>query len=193
MSETNGNSPAPRFRTQYRDAIVPALQAEFGYPNPMRVPRLTKIVLNMGCGEASRDQKLLARAEEDLGLIAGQKCRRNVSRVSVSQFKLREGMIVGLSVTLRRDRMYEFLERLISTAIPRIRDFRGLRADSFDGRGNYSFGLKEHQIFLELDSSKEMVQLGMDVTLVTTARTDAECRALLKGFGFPLRESGEKN
>lgn len=183
----------PRFQKAYREAVVPALQSEFGYKNPMQVPRLQKIVVNMGVGEASRDAKMLTRAEEDLTLIAAQKPRRNRARVSVSQFKVREGMPVGCSVTLRGARMYEFLERLVSIAIPRIRDFRGLPHNAFDGRGNYNFGLKEHQVFLELDMSKDLVTLGMDVAIATTARTDAECKALLKAFGFPLREPGEKN
>jgi large subunit ribosomal protein L5 len=155
----------------------------------MQVPKLLKIVVNMGVGEGARDAKVIQKAEEDLGLITGQKPRRNLSRVAVSAFKLRKGMPVGCSVTLRGDYMFEFLERFIGVAIPRIRDFRGLSAKGFDGRGNYNVGIKEHQIFLELDFSKEILPLGMDIAFVTTAETDEECKALLKGFGLPIREA----
>ncbi len=192
MPETATTPYAPRFLRLYRDEVLPALCRQFGYGNRLEAPRLEKIVVNMGVGEGARDAKVLQRAEEDLALITGQKPKRTRARVSVSAFKIRAGMPVGCCVTLRGKRMYEFLERLIATAIPRIRDFRGLPAKAFDGRGNYSFGLREHLIFLELDLSKEMVQLGMDITIATTARTDEECRALLKGFGLPLRET-ERN
>ena len=162
---------------------------EFKYANVMQVPRLTKVVVNMGVGEGSRDAKAIQRAEEDLAVITGQKPRRARARISVAAFKLRAGMPVGCSVTMRGDYMFEFFERLISVAIPRIRDFRGFPAKAFDGRGNYNFGIREHLIFLELDTSKEIIQLGMNVTIVTTAKTDDECRALIKNFGFPLREN----
>lgn len=193
MAETETAAYEPRLRTLYHEEIAPALRKQFSYANVMQIPKLVKIVVNMGVGEGSRDAKVLQRAEVDLTLIAGQKPRRNKARLSVSAFKLREGMPVGCSVTLRRGNMYDFLERLISIAIPRIRDFRGLPPKAFDGRGNYNFGIKEHAIFLELDFTKEIAALGMNVTLVTTAGTDDECRALLKGFGMPLRETESKN
>lgn len=182
-------SYVPRLKQQYREQIAPALREQFKYGNVMEIPRLQKIVINMGVGEGSRDAKVIQRAEEDLTLITGQKPRRNKSRIAVSAFKLRQGMPVGCSVTLRGNYMYEFLERLISVAIPRIRDFRGLPPKAFDGRGNYNFGIKEHQIFLELDTSKEIMPFGMNVTLVTTAKTDDECKALIRAFGLPLREA----
>lgn len=186
MTEVEKHIPAMRRR--YKEHVIPALQTRFAFTNHMQVPKLQKIVLNMGVGEASRDAKILQRAMEDLALICGQKPRRNSARVSVSQFKIREGMPVGCSVTLRGAYMYEFLERLISIAIPRIRDFRGL-PNKFDGRGNYSFGLKEHQVFLELDLNKDFVSLGMDLSFVTSAATDDQCRWLLKEFGMPLRDT----
>jgi large subunit ribosomal protein L5 len=192
MAETTDNY-TPRLLDQYRSDVVPALKSQFGYKNPMQVPRLQKIVLNMGVGEGSRDAKVLQQAEEDLALIAGQKPRRTKARVSVAAFKLRAGMPVGCAVTLRGKRMYDFLERLIVTAVPRIRDFRGLPPKGFDARGNYNFGLKEHQIFLELDSAKEHFPLGMNVTMATTAETNEEARALLKGLGLPIRDIETKN
>lgn len=193
MAETATENYIPRLLQLYRAEVIPALKSQFGYGNPMQVPHLQKIVLNMGVGEGARDAKVLQQAEEDLTLISGQKPRRTRARVSVAAFKLRAGMPVGCSVTLRGKRMYEFLDRLIVMAIPRIRDFRGLPPKGFDGRGNYNFGLREHQVFLELDSAKEGFPLGMNVTLATTAHTDEEARALLKGIGLPIREIESKN
>lgn len=174
-----------QYRTQYRDE----LKADMGLANIMQVPRLEKIVINMGVGEGSRDEKLLVMAEEDLAKITGQKPRRNKSRIAVANFKLRKGMPVGTSVTLRGWRMYEFLERLISVAIPRIRDFRGLPPKSFDGHGNYSFGIREHVIFTEIEADSRPQAFGMDVTFVTSSESDDGCRRLLRKFGMPLRES----
>lgn len=192
MAETATENYTPRLLELYRSEVVPSLKSEFSYANPMQVPHLQKIVLNMGVGEGARDAKVLQQAEEDLTLISGQKPRRTRARVSVAAFKLRAGMPVGCAVTLRGKRMYEFLERLIVMAIPRIRDFRGLPLKGFDGRGNYNFGLREHQVFLELDSAKEGVPLGMNVTMTTTADTDDEARALLRGLGLPFREPETK-
>lgn len=193
MGQTATDNYIPRLLTLYRSEVAPALKSQFGYANPMQIPHLQKIVLNMGVGEGSRDAKVLQQAEEDLALIAGQKPRRTRARVSVAAFKLRAGMPVGCAVTLRGKRMYDFLERLIVTAIPRIRDFRGLPPKGFDGRGNYNFGLREHQVFLELDSSKEHLPLGMNVTMTTTAKTNEEARALLKALGLPIRDIESKN
>lgn len=193
MAEAQTERPTPTLKRLYQDRIVPALREQFSYGNIMEVPKLQKISLNMGVGEASRDAKIINVAEADLALITGQKPRRRQARISVAAFKVREGMPVGCSVTLRGRYMFEFLERLISVGIPRIRDFRGLPPKAFDGRGNYNFGIKEHQIFLELDFTKEIMPFGMNVTFVTTAKTDEECRALLKGFGLPLRELDAKN
>lgn len=193
MAEDANNHYEPRLKKLYRDSVASELRERFHYANVMKVPKLKKIVVNMGVGEGGRDSKIIQRAEEDLALITGQKPKRTRARVSVSAFKLREGMPVGCAVTLRGNAMFEFLERLIVIAIPRIRDFRGLSDKSFDGRGNYNFGIREHQIFLELDFSKEILELGMNVTMVTTAPTDEECHALLKGFGLPLREADAKN
>jgi large subunit ribosomal protein L5 len=179
----------PRFYTKFKDSIRAELMADLGLKNIMQVPRLTKIVLNMGVGEGSKDEKILQQAELDLAVIAGQKPRRTRARISVAAFKLRAGMPVGTSVTLRGPRMYEFLERLVCVAIPRIRDFRGLSPRAFDGRGNYNFGIREHQIFTEIDTTKAIpMTLGMNITLVTTAKTNDHCKALLKKFGVPLRE-----
>lgn len=188
MAETALQNYVPELQVRYRDQVVPALQEQFKFDNPMQIPRVVKVVLNMGVGAGARDAKILDRAVEDMTLIAGQKANRTRARVSVANFKLREGMNVGCTVTLRGARMWEFLERLISIAIPRIRDFRGLPPKAFDGRGNYNFGIRDHSIFLELDTSKEMMLFGMNITVVTTARTDEECRALLTGIGLPLRE-----
>lgn len=193
MDKTENGHYIPKLKQLYRSEISIALRKEFGYGNVMQVPRLQKIVLNMGVGEGSRDPKILQAAEADLALIAGQKPNRTRARLSVAAFKLREGMPVGCCVTLRKNQMYEFLDRLISIAIPRIRDFRGLPPNAFDGRGNYNFGIKEHQIFLELDFTKEILPLGMNVTIVTTANTDKECRALITGLGLPLRAIDTKN
>lgn len=189
MSATQESSYVPRFKAEYTERIRPALQKELGLGNPMEVPRLDKIVLNMGVGEGSRDEKVLVAAEEDLTMIAGQKPRRNRARLSVANFKLREGMPVGCSVTLRGPRMYEFLERLICIAVPRIRDFRGLSPRAFDGQGNYNFGIRDHSIFTEVEHKRGEREFGMNITLVTTAKDDKACRALLREFGMPLRES----
>lgn len=179
----------PRLYGQYLGQFRGELKAEMGLGNVMQVPRLEKIVLNMGVGEGSRDEKILVMAEEDLAKIAGQKPRRNKSRIAVAAFKLRKGMPVGTTVTLRGWRMYEFLERLINVAIPRIRDFRGLPPKSFDGHGNYSFGIREHVIFTEIEADSRPQTFGMDVTFVTSAEDNEGCRRLLRKFGMPLRES----
>jgi large subunit ribosomal protein L5 len=177
----------PRFRHKYRDEIMPALQQEFGYPNVMQTPGLVKIVVNMGVGEAARDSKLIEGAVRDLATITGQKPQVTRARKSIAQFKLREGMPIGAHVTLRGDRMWEFLDRLLSLALPRIRDFRGLSARQFDGRGNYTFGLTEQVMFHEIDQDKVDRQRGMDITVVTTATTDEEGRSLLRHLGFPFK------
>ena len=177
----------PRLKTQYHDVIKGDLTKEFGYANVMQVPRLDKVVLNMGVGEAVSDSKKVKAAAADLGLIAGQRPVITKARKSIAGFKLREGMPVGVKVTLRKDRMYEFLDRLVNIALPRVRDFRGLNPKSFDGRGNYSMGLKEHIIFPEIDYDKVEDVLGMDIIVCTTAQSDDEARALLKGLNFPFR------
>jgi large subunit ribosomal protein L5 len=177
-----------RLKTAYRDTIRPALVKEFGYKNPMEVPRLDKIVLNMGVGEAVNDSKKVTTALADLALIAGQKPGVTRSRKSISTFKLREKMPIGGRVTLRRDRMYEFLDRLVNVALPRIRDFRGLSAKSFDGRGNFAMGIKEHIVFPEINYDEVDEIWGMDVIVCTTAKSDDEARALLKAFDFPFRQ-----
>lgn len=179
----------PSMMTKYRETISPQLKETLGLKNINEVPRLEKIVLNMGIGEGSRDVKVLQAAEEDLTMIAGQKPRRNRARISVAAFKLRQGMPVGCSVTLRGARMYEFLERMICVAIPRIRDFRGLNPNGFDGSGNYNFGVREHTIFREVDHRDQVNTFGMNVTMVTTAKDDNAGKALLAGFGMPLRKS----
>lgn len=178
----------PSFRTKYRDEVAPAMLERFGYGNVNQVPRIEKIVVNMGVGEASKDVKVLETAERELALITGQKAKRTTAKKSISTFKLREGMPVGCFVTLRGNMMYEFMERLIKVAIPRIRDFRGLPTRSFDGRGNHSMGIREHLIFMELDFNKVTAIKGMNITTVTTAKTDEEARELLKLMGFPFRE-----
>ena len=178
----------PRFKTRYRDEILPALRDEFGYANVMQVPRLTKIVVNMGVGEAARDSKLIEGAVKDLTLITGQKPQVTKARKSIAQFKLREGMPIGAHVTLRGDRMWEFLDRLLTLALPRIRDFRGLSPRQFDGMGNYTFGLTEQVMFHEVDPDRVDRQRGMDITVVTTATTNDEGRSLLKHLGFPFAE-----
>ncbi len=184
--KVNGNTP-PRLLTKYREEIAPALQQKFGYDNVMQIPRLEKIVVNMGVGEASRDIKELDHAERELTLITGQKPRTTRAKVSVAQFKIREGMPVGCFVTLRGRRMYEFLDRLVSVAIPRIRDFRGLPGNAFDGRGNHSLGIREHNIFVELSYSDISKNRGMNITTVTTAKSDAEAKELLRLFGMAFR------
>ena len=177
-----------RLKKLYRDEIVPKLLKEFGYKNAMQVPRLDKIVLNMGVGEAVNDTKKVASAAVDLALIAGQKPIVTRARKAISTFKVRENMPIGAKVTLRQTRMYEFLDRLVTVALPRVRDFRGLDPKSFDGRGNYALGIKEHIIFPEIDYDKAESMLGMDIVVCTTARTDAEARALLSAFNFPFRQ-----
>ena len=181
--------PAPRLKLRYRQEIAPALREEFGYANVMQIPTLTKIVVNMGVGEAARDAKLIDGALRDLAVITGQKPAIARARKSIAQFKLREGMPIGAHVTLRGDRMWEFCDRLLSLALPRIRDFRGLSDRQFDGRGNYTFGLNEQLMFHEIDADQVDRQRGMDVTLVTTATTDDEGRSLLRRLGFPFKES----
>jgi large subunit ribosomal protein L5 len=179
----------PRLKARYREEILPALRDEFGYANVMQVPGLTKIVVNMGVGEAARDSKLIEGAVKDLTAITGQKPQVTKARKSIAQFKLREGMPIGAHVTLRGDRMWEFLDRLLALALPRIRDFRGLNATQFDGRGNYTFGLTEQVMFHEIDQDKIDRSRGMDITVVTTATNDDEGRALLKQLGFPFKEN----
>ena len=174
-------------KTRFREELVPQLQQELGLANVMQVPRLEKIVVNMGVGEALKDGRMLDAAVEDLTTIAGQKPVITRARKSIATFKLREGMPIGAKVTLRQNRMYEFVDRLVNIALPRVRDFRGLNPKSFDGRGNYAIGLKEHIIFPEIDYDKVEDVLGMDIIVCTTARTDDEARALLAGLNFPFR------
>jgi large subunit ribosomal protein L5 len=176
-----------RLRAFYMSSVVPQLTQQFGYKSPMQVPRITKITLNMGVGEAVADKKIIDHAVEDMTKISGQKPVVTRSRKSISNFKIREDLPIGCKVTLRRERMYEFLDRLITIAIPRIRDFRGLSPRAFDGRGNYSLGVKEQIIFPEIDYDKIDVIRGLDITITTTAATDEEGRALLAAFNFPLR------
>jgi len=178
----------PRLKERYLTEIAPALMDEFKFGNVMQIPGLTKIVVNMGVGEAARDAKLIDGAVRDLAAITGQKPAVARAKKSVAQFKLREGMPIGAHVTLRGDRMWEFLDRLLSIALPRIRDFRGLSDRQFDGRGNYTFGLIEQVVFHEIDPDKVDRQRGMDITIVTTAINDAEGRSLLRRLGFPLKE-----
>jgi len=180
---------APRLRERYRAEVSPALFREFNYANVMQVPRLVKVVVNMGIGEAARDSKLIDGAVRDLEAITGQKPTVTKARRSIAQFKLREGMPIGAHVTLRGDRMWEFLDRLLSIALPRIRDFRGLSPRQFDGRGNYTFGLTEQSMFHEIDQDKTDRIRGMDITVVTTAGSDDEGRALLRHLGFPFAEA----
>ena len=191
VTETPAAEPkiAPRLKTRYREEIIPALRSEFEIANVMQVPGLTKIVVNMGVGEAARDSKLIEGAVRDLTLITGQKPQVTRARKSIAQFKLREGMPIGAHVTLRGDRMWEFLDRLLSLALPRIRDFRGLSDRHFDGRGNYTFGLTEQVMFHEIDQDRIDRSRGMDITVVTTASNDEEGRALLRHLGFPFKES----
>jgi large subunit ribosomal protein L5 len=176
-----------RFKEIYNSEIVPKLMSEFGYQSVMQVPRITKITLNMGVGEAVGDKKILDNAMGDMAKISGQKPVMTKAKTSIAGFKIREGWPVGCKVTLRRERMYEFLERLIDIAIPRIRDFRGISAKSFDGRGNFSMGVAEQIIFPEIDYDKIDALRGMDIAISTTARTDDEARALLRAFNFPFR------
>jgi large subunit ribosomal protein L5 len=182
-------APPPRLKERYVAQVAPALREEFGYSNVMQIPGLSKIVVNMGVGEAARDAKLIDGAVRDLTIITGQKPAVARARKSVAQFKLREGMAIGAHVTLRGTRMWEFCDRLLSIALPRIRDFRGLSDKQFDGRGNYTFGLTEQLMFHEIDPDQVDRQRGMDVTVVTTATNDDEGRSLLRRLGFPFRES----
>jgi large subunit ribosomal protein L5 len=179
----------PRLKERYRGEIKPALQDEFKYPNVMQIPGLTKIVVNMGVGEAARDGKLIDGAIRDLTAITGQKPAVAKAKKSIAQFKLREGMPIGAHVTLRGDRMWEFLDRMLSIALPRIRDFRGLSDKQFDGHGNYTFGLTEQVMFHEINPDRVDRQRGMDITIVTSAGTDAEARSLLRKLGFPFKEA----
>jgi len=180
-------SYTPRLKAHYTGTVRPALKEEFGYGNDMQIPKLDKIVLNIGCGaEAVRDSKKAKSAQEDLTTIAGQKAMVNIAKKSIASFRVREGMALGAKVTLRGDRMYEFLDRLITVAMPRVRDFRGVNGKSFDGRGNYAMGLKEHIVFPEIDYDKVDEVWGMDIIICTTAKTDAEAKALLKQFNMPF-------
>ncbi|GLZ44635.1 50S ribosomal protein L5 [Actinomycetospora sp. NBRC 106375] len=189
----SGAEPAPqnrpRLKQRYHDAIKPALNEEFGYANPMLIPGVVKVVVNMGVGEAARDSKLMEGAVRDLTLIAGQKPEIRRARKSIAQFKLREGMPIGARTTLRGARMWEFLDRLLTIGLPRIRDFRGLSPKQFDGSGNYTFGLTDQTMFHEIDQDSIDRPRGMDITVVTSATTDEEGRALLRQLGFPFREN----
>jgi large subunit ribosomal protein L5 len=189
MSTATETKTLPRLKEKYRNEIVGQLREQFGYSNPMQVPGLVKIVVNMGVGEAARDAKKIDGAVRDITAITGQKPQIRRATKSIAQFKLREGMPIGAKVTLRGDRMWEFLDRLLSIALPRIRDFRGLDARKLDGHGNYTFGLTEQSVFHEIDQDKIDSVRGMDITLVTTAPTDNEGRALLKLLGFPFKEN----
>ena len=189
MTTATETTTAPRLKTRYRSEIVPALQKEFSFGNIMQVPGVTKVVVNMGVGDAARDSKMIEGAIRDLAEITGQKPQVTKARKSIAQFKLREGQPIGAHVTLRGDRMWEFLDRLLTVALPRIRDFRGLSAKQFDGRGNYTFGLTEQSMFPEIDQDKIDRTRGMDITVVTTAANDEEGRALLRLLGFPFKEA----
>jgi large subunit ribosomal protein L5 len=178
----------PRLKAQFDKDIRAKLTKDFGYTNPMQVPVITKVVLNMGIGEGVNDRKKVDNAANDLSLIAGQKAVITKSRKSIATFKLRDGQSIGTKVTLRKARMYDFIDRLVNIALPRVRDFRGLNPKSFDGMGNYSLGLKEHIVFPEIDYDKTQETWGMDITICTTARTDEEARALLAAFNFPFRQ-----
>ena len=191
MAETQ-TTEIPRLKARYREEIVPALRSEFDIANIMQVPGLTKIVVNMGVGEAARDSKLIEGAIRDLTAITGQKPAVTKARKSIAQFKLREGMPIGCKVTLRRERMYEFLDRLVTIALPRVRDFRGLNPKSFDGRGNYAMGLKEQIVFPEIEYDRIEKVRGMDIIVTTTAKTDEEARELLRLFNFPFPADAEQ-
>ena len=191
MTTTDERTAAavPRLKARYREEIAPALREQFAYGNVMQIPNLTKIVVNMGVGEAAKDSKLIEGAIRDITVITGQRPYVAKARQSIAQFKLREGMAIGVKVTLRNDRMWEFLDRLLSVSLPRIRDFRGLSPSQFDGHGNYTFGVTEQSIFHEIDYDKIDRPRGMDITVVTSADTDDEGRALLRLLGFPFKES----
>ncbi|QGF22737.1 50S ribosomal protein L5 [Raineyella fluvialis] len=182
----------PRLKTKYREQIAPALQQEYSYANPMLIPGLVKITVNMGVGDAARDSKVMDGALKDLTAITGQKPQVTNARKSIAQFKLREGQAIGAHVTLRGDRMWEFLDRLLTLALPRIRDFRGLNQWQFDGKGNYTFGLTEQVMFHEIDQDRIDRTRGMDITIVTSATNDEEGRALLKQLGFPFNDTPKK-
>ncbi|MGH3428433.1 MAG: 50S ribosomal protein L5 [Mycobacteriales bacterium] len=189
-AETTGQDvPPPRLKLRYAEEVMPELIKQFGYANVMQVPTVTKIVVNMGVGEAARDAKLMGGAVKDLSLISGQKPQLRKARKSIAQFKLREGQAIGVKSTLRNARMWEFLDRLLSLALPRIRDFRGLSPKQFDGNGNYTFGLNEQSMFHEIDIDSIDRPRGMDITVVTTANSDDEGRALLRALGFPFKEN----
>jgi large subunit ribosomal protein L5 len=179
-------SYVPRFKKRYADVVKPDLMKKFGYKNAMQVPKINKIVLNIGAGEAASDSKKIQAAVNDLTAIAGQKVVVTRAKKAIATFKIRENLPIGVKVTLRKDKMYEFLDRLITMALPRVRDFRGLNAKSFDGRGNYAMGLKEHIVFVEIDYDKTETVWGMDIIFNTSAKTDEEARALLEGFQFPF-------
>jgi len=181
-------SYTPRLQKRYQDVCIPALKEKFGYKNAMQVPRFEKVCLNQGVGEAVNDKKLVDHAVDEMTIISGQKAQATFSKKSISNFKLREKMPIGAKVTMRSDRMYEFIDRLITVAIPRIRDFQGLNVKGFDGRGNFNMGITEQIIFPEIDIDKLNKISGMDITVVTSAKTDEECLELLKQIGFPFRE-----
>jgi large subunit ribosomal protein L5 len=183
---------APRLKEIYKSQITPALQSEFNFSNRMQIPTLSKIVVNMGVGEAAKDSKLIEGAIRDLAAITGQRPLVTKARKSIANFKLREGQPIGAHVTLRGDRMWEFMDRLLTVSLPRIRDFRGLSPKQFDGKGNYTFGLTEQVVFLEIEQDKLDRVRGMDITIVTSAKNDNEGRALLKALGFPFKDQGEK-
>jgi large subunit ribosomal protein L5 len=187
-AETAAARYEPRLQKYYREVVVPRLTEQFGYKNALTVPRVEKIVLNMGIGEATADSKKVQSAADDLALIAGQKAVITRARKSIATFKVREGMPIGAKVTLRKARMFEFLDRLVTVALPRMRDFRGLNSKSFDGRGNYALGIKEHIVFPEINYDKVDQIWGMDVVVCTTAKTDDEARALLGALNFPFRQ-----
>ena len=176
----------PRFKKRYNETVKAELMKKFGYTNAMQVPKINKVVLNIGAGEAASDSKKIQQALNDLTAIAGQKAVVTRSKKAIAQFKIREGLAIGAKVTLRGDLMYEFIDRLITMALPRVRDFRGINPKSFDGRGNYAMGLKEHIVFLEIDYDKTETVWGMDIVFNTTAKTDEEAKALLEGFQFPF-------
>jgi large subunit ribosomal protein L5 len=188
-TETTETRTSPRLKQRYRDEIKPSLRDQFSYGNVMQIPGVVKVVVNMGVGDAAKDSKLIEGAVRDLGAITGQKPIVTKARKSIAQFKLREGMPIGAHTTLRGDRMWEFLDRLVTIALPRIRDFRGLSPKQFDGNGNYTFGLTEQSMFHEIDQDRIDRVRGMDITVVTTAKNDDEGRALLKALGFPFKEN----
>jgi len=186
IEEVRDPNYVPRFKKRYNDVVRPQLMKEFGYKNTMQVPRIEKIVLNIGAGEGAQDGKKVQQAQNDLTAIAGQKAIVTKAKKAIATFKISAGRPIGVKVTLRKDRMYEFLDRLVTMALPRVRDFRGLNAKSFDGQGNFAMGLKEHIVFVEIDYDKTETVWGMDIIINTSAKTDAEARALLQGFQFPF-------